>query len=127
MKPQRMILLIAFSGWLLFLWGGGLYAGSVVQATPTFFQAVNVRGRIMRQVNNHQYPAGRVRVRLKRSGSNDAGQTDFTASDGMYSFRNVTPGGVVIEVLGGNPERVMRSLSVQIPNRPTVDIPQIAL
>ncbi len=129
MKQRRIILLTVFSSWLLLLWGGMSDAESVfpAQAAPAFFQTVNVRGRIIRQVNNRPYPAGRVRVRLKRSGSNDTGQTAFTASDGMYSFRNISSGSYVVEVLGGNPERVIRSLPVQIPNRSIVDIPQIVL
>ena len=128
MKQRRMILLTAFSSWPLLLGSGVFFPGHIASphAAPAL-QAVNIRGRIVRQVNNRPYPAGRVQVRLKRSGGNGSAQIAFTASDGMYAFRNISPGSYVIEVLSGKPEHVIRSLPVQIPNRPTVDIPQIAL
>ena len=128
MKQRRIILLTAFSSWLLLCGVGVFFLGHIasLHAAPAL-QAVNIRGRIVRQVNNRPYPAGRVQVRLKGSSGNGSAQIAFTASDGMYSFRNISPGSYVIEVLSGRPERVIRSLPVQIPNRPTVDIPQITL
>ena len=128
MKSSRIQFAI-FISWLLLLWGGVPNAVWLMpaQAAPACFQVSSARGRIMRQVNGRSYPAGRVQVRLKRVGGNDAGQTAFTASDGMYSFRNMSPGNYVVEVVVGNPQRVIKNLSVQIPRDAIVDIPQIVL
>lgn len=127
MKLCYLILLTTVFSLLLAGVGTGVEAALSAPPAPALLQAVTVRGRVIRQINARTYPAGRMRVRLKPAGSNVAGQIAFTASDGMYSFRNVAPGNYVIEVLGGSPERVLKSLTVQVPNRSLVDVPQLVL
>ena len=88
--------------------------------------AATVRGRVdRRDMYGRSYPASYVRVTLysQRFGRSSPA---VTGPDGMYYFYNIAPGGYYLEVWV-DPDKPPRSFTINVPERPYVDIPPILI
>ena len=97
----------------------------IVMCLSPFTWAQN-RAAVRGQVTKQNAPASRVRVTLAPNNTPTNITTTYTGKDGLYYFRNITPGGYVIEVFNAQGRSVARR-PIQVGQQPYVDVAPMAI
>ncbi|HEX8844150.1 MAG TPA: carboxypeptidase-like regulatory domain-containing protein [Pyrinomonadaceae bacterium] len=67
-----------------------------------------VRGKVERKAKSSKYPAPNVRLTLAVRSTKVRSAPVYTDDDGMYYFRNVTPGQYILEIWGSEKNPIQR-------------------
>lgn len=103
----------------------GVIGVCLVFALAGLAEAGTIRGRLVRQTPQGQYPAQGIQVTVYRS---DLGQSSpsYSGTDGMYYLYNIPPGTYTLQIWAF-PNMPPLTFSIQVGNQQFTDIAPIVV